>query len=99
MLPLLRFLPVVDSLVITTINKQIFKPVDFTWPNAEGGIYLNDEARRVFLKYFEERISESVTHPDVGEKVSYRRAIHLQIQRYKRCLLESSPYQAFLRPV
>ncbi|MGH2413576.1 MAG: CRISPR-associated endonuclease Cas1, partial [Microcystaceae cyanobacterium] len=90
---------IVDSLVIMLVNKQVVKPTDFTWPNEEGGIYLSDRARRVFLNNFEERISDSTAHPDVQAKVSYRRAIQLQIQRYKRSLLEEIPYEAFLRSV
>ena len=89
--------PIVDSLVIMLVNKQILKPTDFTWPNAEGGVYLQDVARRVFLKHFEERMSEEVTHSAVQTRVSYRRAIQLQVQQYKRCLLESVSYESFLR--
>ena len=44
-------------------------------------------------------MNEQVAHPDVKESVSYRRAIHLQVIRYKRCLMESIPYKSFLRPV
>jgi CRISPR-associated protein Cas1 len=91
--------PIVDSLMVMLINKQILKPTDFTWPNAAGGIYLQDPARRVFLKHFEERMSEPVTHPAIQTKVSYRRAIQLQIQQYKRCLLDSVDYNPFLRAV
>ena len=89
--------PVVDSLVMSLINKQILKPTDFKWANQEGGIYLDDAGRRVFLKYFEERISEAVTYPGISDKVSYRRVIQLQIKRYKRSLVDSVPYEAFLR--
>ncbi|KAM3113868.1 hypothetical protein ACJ2PR_13360, partial [Phormidesmis sp. 146-33] len=67
------------------------------WANQDGGIYLEDAGRRVFLKYFEERISEAVTYPGLADKVSYRRVIQLQIQKYKRCLLDSVPYEPFLR--
>ncbi|MCU0569493.1 MAG: CRISPR-associated endonuclease Cas1 [Oculatellaceae cyanobacterium Prado106] len=87
----------VDSLVMTLINKKIVRPTDFTFPDKAGGIYLEPQARRVFLKHFEERISETVTHPLVQEAVSYRRAIQLQVQRYKRCLQNAQTYEAFLR--
>ena len=41
--------------------------------------------------------SEEVSHPAVQQPVSYRRAIQLQIQQYKRCLQDSTPYQPFTR--
>lgn len=87
--------PVVDSLVMRLINQKFLKPTDFTWPNAEGGIYLNDTARRPFLKQFEERLSLKVSHPDVQEPVSYRRVIQLQVRRYKQAMHDGAPYEAF----
>lgn len=90
---------IVDGLVIKLINSEAFKPTDFTFPNEDGGIYLTDLARRIFFKNFEQRINDKVSHPDVESQVSYRRAIQLQIQRYKRCLSTGVPYEAFLRTV
>jgi CRISPR-associated protein Cas1 len=90
--------PVVDSLVLALINQKILRPTDFTYPNAEGGVYLEVGARRVFLKQFEERISESITHPRTQQQLSYRRAIQIQVQTYKRCLQASTGYQPFIRP-
>lgn len=89
--------PVVESLVMTVINKKILRPTDFTYPTAEGGIYLEEPARRVFLKHFEDRISESFLHPRTQQQVSYRRAIQLQVQEYKRCLKTSIDYKPFIR--
>jgi len=89
--------PVVDSLVIQLVNGRILSPTDFTWPNEAGGIYLADTARRVFIQKVEARLSEEVSHPDVQAPISYRRVMQLQIQRYKRSLLEGVPYQPFLR--
>jgi CRISPR-associated protein Cas1 len=91
--------PVVDSLVIKLVNKQALKPTDFTWFSEAGGTYLEEQGRRVFLKAFEARINEMTAHSDVQEQVSYRRAIQLQIRRYKKCLLDGVPYEPFLRAV
>lgn len=87
--------PVVDSLVLTLVNKKMLRPTDFTYPNQAGGVYLEEAGRRVFLKQFEERISQTVNHPMMQQPVSYRRAIQLQVQRYKRYLVDSVPYTAF----
>jgi len=91
--------PIVDSLVMALVNKKAFSPTDFTWPDAEGGVFLTDPARRLFIQRFEDRLNEEISHPDVQAKVSFRRAIQLQVQRYQRCLLEGIPYEAFLRSV
>jgi CRISP-associated protein Cas1 len=40
--------PIVDSLVMWLVNKKVLRPTDFTFPNAEGGVYLEEAGRRVF---------------------------------------------------
>jgi CRISPR-associated protein Cas1 len=90
--------PIIDTLVLVLTNKAVIKPDEFTHA-ANGGVYLIDSARRRFLSYFEQRMSTQITHPDVQDPVSYRRAIQLQIRRYKRSLLQSVPYHPFLRAV
>ncbi len=89
--------PVVDGLVLKIINNSIFKPQDFDLVPSTGGIYLSQSARKVFLKQFETRMSEEVSHPDLQSPVTYRHAIQLQVRRYKRSLLSSVSYEPFLR--
>ncbi|MEG4420777.1 CRISPR-associated endonuclease Cas1 [Microcoleus sp. LAD1_D5] len=90
--------PIVDTLVMKLVNQKIIKPTDFSWYKENGGIYLTNTARRIFLKYFEERISELVTHSDIQTQVSYRRAIQFQIRRYKQYLVNDAfIYEPWLR--
>jgi CRISP-associated protein Cas1 len=89
--------PIVDSLVIKLVNQKILRPTDFTFPDDKGGIYLAEASRRIFLKHFENRISGTIAHADVSEPVSYRRIIQLQIQRYKRSVLNDTIYEPFRR--
>lgn len=89
--------PVVDTLVFNLINQKIIRPTDFTWPQDNGGVYLSKTARKVFLKHFENRMVTKASHPDVQERVTYRRAIHLQIQRYSQAVLQQRPYEGFRR--
>lgn len=91
--------PVADTLVMKLVNQKILSPTDFTYPNQAGGVYLEGTARRLFLKHFDARLNEQLTHPDVQPQVSYRRAIQLQIQRYKRAVLGNQPYQPFRRVI
>lgn len=91
--------PVVDSLVLGLVNRKTIRPTDFTWPAETGGVYLTGSARRVFIQKFEVAMGQMVGHPDVQEPVSYRRAIHLQVRRYKQGLLAGVAYEPFLRAV
>ncbi|MDX2098062.1 MAG: CRISPR-associated endonuclease Cas1 [Leptolyngbyaceae cyanobacterium bins.59] len=91
--------PIADTLVMKLVNQKIISPTDFTYPNREGGVYLEDPARRVFLKQFDDRLNEKISHPDVKESISYRRVIQLQVQRYKKAVLGNQPYQPFRRVI
>lgn len=77
---------VVDSLVSYLINSNIFAEEDFTPPDARGGVYLQPDALKRFLKHWEERLQKVVTHPHTQYKVSYRRCIELQVWEYISCL-------------
>jgi CRISPR-associated protein Cas1 len=90
---------IVDSLVMTLVNRRIVKPDDFQVPDSEGGVYLTDAGRRLFLKQFEVRMETLVSHPSVQARVSYRDAIQLQIRQYQRCVMNVGQYVPFLRAV
>ncbi|HEX6777266.1 MAG TPA: type I-D CRISPR-associated endonuclease Cas1d, partial [Ktedonobacterales bacterium] len=62
---------IVDSVVLTLLNKRILAPDAFV---VELGAYrLKDERRKVFFTQFEERLNEEIIHPLFGYKVTYRR--------------------------
>ncbi|MBD2090629.1 CRISPR-associated endonuclease Cas1 [Microcoleus sp. FACHB-1515] len=77
----------VDSLVAYLINSDIFTIEDFTPPDERGGVYLYPDALKKFLKHWEEKLQQSVTHPHTGYKVSYRRCLELQVWEYVACLM------------
>lgn len=77
----------VDSLVAYLINSNIFTEADFTPPDARGGVYLQPDALKKFLKHWEEALNKTVTHPHTGHKVNYRRCFELQVWEYVSCLM------------
>jgi CRISP-associated protein Cas1 len=89
--------PIVDTLVMRLINQKILRPTDFTFPDRDGGIYLEPTPRRLFLKQFENRISTPIKYLDLAEPISYRRVIELQIQQYAKVLLTGVNYVPFKR--
>jgi CRISP-associated protein Cas1 len=77
---------IVDSVVLTLLNKRILTLDDFV---VELGAYrLKDERRKVFFTQFEERLNEEVTHPLFGYKVTYRRCLELQARLLAKVLTE-----------
>lgn len=89
--------PIVDSLVLRIIGKSMLKKGNFEVSNSNGGVYLTNSGRRIFLKQFELQMNQKVSHPDIQSQVTYRHAIQLQVRRYRQNLFHSIPYQPFLR--
>ena len=87
---------VVDSFVAYLINSNIFVEDDFTPPDERGGVYLHPDALKKFLKHWEERLQQKVTHPHTGYSVSYRRCFELQVWEYVQVL---SGEQEVYRPM
>lgn len=86
---------IVDSVVLTLLNKRMLAPEDF---EVELGAYrLKNERRKVFFTQFEERFNEEITHPVFGYKVTYRRCIELQARLLAKFLTgEIDEYPPFL---
>lgn len=75
---------IVDSVVLTMLNKRILTMNDFV---IELGAYrLKDAQRKVFFTHFEERLNEEVIHPLFGYKVTYRRCLELQARLLAKVL-------------
>ncbi len=74
-----EFRPIIaDSVVITLINNRRIKPEDFT--QSHGGWYLKDHRRKVFYAAYETRKNETITHPLFKYKLTFRRALELQVR-------------------
>ncbi len=90
-----EFRPIVaDSVVVTAVNTGVVGGHDFIRRGA--GVTLNPEGRRKFLRAWERRMSEQVTHPLFGYRVSYRRILEMQCRLLGRFLLgELAEYPGF----
>ncbi len=87
---------VVDSVVLGCLNGGQITPDAFTYETGgEYPVLLNDEGRAAFIRAFETRLARAFTHPDLGEKVSYRRCFELQARRMARCLQTGATYAPF----
>ena len=74
-----EFRPIIaDSVVITLINNRRIKPEDFT--QSHGGWYLKERCRKVFYAAYETRKNETITHPVFKYKLTFRRAMELQVR-------------------
>jgi CRISPR-associated endonuclease Cas1/CRISPR-associated protein Cas4 len=76
---------IADSSVLSAINNGEVRPSDFT--SAAGSVSLTNDGRKRFIATFERRLSQEVTHPVFGYKLSYRRLLELHARLFGRFLL------------
>ena len=82
-----EFRPIIaDSVVITLINNRRIKPEDFT--QSHGGWYLKDKSRKAFYAAYETRKNETITHPVFKYKLTFRRAMELQVRLLAKYLTD-----------
>jgi CRISPR-associated protein Cas1 len=86
---------IVDSVVLTCVNKRIIGPEDFSVEL--GQVHrLTDTARRKFLMQYEERKNTEIHHPVFEYKVTYQRCFELQARllakRLKGEIFEYPPF-------
>ena len=86
--------PVVDSVVLTVVNKQILRPEHFE--QQFGACQLTTQGRKLFLQQFEARLNTEIQHPEFGYKASYRRCLELQARLLAKYLMGEVPvYRPF----
>ncbi|MDX2019383.1 MAG: CRISPR-associated endonuclease Cas1 [Deltaproteobacteria bacterium] len=85
-----EFRPLVaDSVVIGAINTGVVRPDDFG--GRGGAVFLSDAGRVRFLRAYERRMDELVTHPVFGYRISYRRVLEVQARLLGRFLAGETP--------
>ncbi|UQZ85492.1 CRISPR-associated protein Cas4/endonuclease Cas1 fusion [Paenibacillus konkukensis] len=82
-----------DRFVLSLINKKIVQAEDFV-RKENGAVIMTDEARKKFLTAWQNRKQEKITHPYLGEKISWGLVPHVQallLARYLRGDLDEYP--------
>ncbi|OWZ83868.1 type I-C CRISPR-associated endonuclease Cas1c [Natranaerobius trueperi] len=82
-----------ERFVISLINKKVMKKGDFS-VKENGAILMKDEARKKFLKHWQDRKQEKINHPYLGEKIPWGVVPYAQsmlLARYLRGDLDEYP--------
>lgn len=82
-----------DRFVLTLINNRVLDPSDFEEADS-GAVYLTDAARKKFLKSWQEKKQETLTHPYLQEKLPWGLVPYLQallLARHIRSDLDAYP--------
>ncbi|WP_281889841.1 type I-C CRISPR-associated endonuclease Cas1c [Paenibacillus sp. YYML68] len=84
---------VADKFVLSLINKRIVNKDDFI-KKENGAAIMRDEGRKKFLAAWQDKKQEKITHPYLGEKISWGLVPHAQallLARYLRNDLDEYP--------
>ncbi len=84
---------IADRFVLTLINNQVMRSSDFIREES-GSIRLTEDGRRKYLKSWQEKKQEMITHPFLEEKVPWGLVPYMQallLARHIRGDLESYP--------
>lgn len=84
---------VVESLVMSLLNKKQIKATDFE--ESLNGCMLNPEGRVKVIRAFEHRMRTTIKHRDLNRSVSYRRLLRLEGYKLVKHLLGEKNYVSF----
>ena len=82
-----------DRFVLTLVNNRMIRPEDFQTQDS-GAVLLTDDGRKKFLKAWQERKRDTLTHPYLNEKMSWGMIPYVQallLARYLRGDLDAYP--------
>lgn len=82
-----------DRFVLTLINNRRVKASDFLYAES-GAVLLTEDGRKLFLQSWQEKKKEMLTHPYLGEKLSWGMIPYIQallLARYLRRDLDAYP--------
>lgn len=82
-----------DRFVLTMINNRMISPEDFE-TRENGAVIFKDQGRKVFLKNWQEKKQEMLTHPYLAEKIQWGLVPYVQailLARYLRGDLDAYP--------
>ncbi len=85
---------IVDRLIFGLIGKKMIQKNHFQ--KKLGGIILNDSGRTLFIKEFENKISTTIKHRELGRNVSYRRLMRMELYKLEKHLIGEKEYKPFI---
>ena len=87
---------IVDSAILSLIRNKRLTPEDFEYTESHA-CQLKSSARKCFIQQLENKFNTTVTHPNTGLKIDFRRCIEHQAQHLSRHIRDKEPdYQPII---
>ena len=76
----------IDRSIFRVLNKKEIRAEHFE--KKMNGCFLKDTGRKIFIKVFEERLKETIQHPSLKRKVSYKHLVKLECYKLAKYILK-----------
>ena len=87
---------IVNSVVLTVVNKRMLTPDDFR-PGPKGGVILRRSGLREFLGQYTARLQTEVIHPLAGRRLTYQKCFEVQARLMRKVIEgQAETYLPFL---
>ncbi len=83
----------VDRVIFKVLNKKEIQAKDFDVQ--VNSVVLKDAARKIFVRAFEERLSETIKHRSLNRSVSYKHLVKLECYKLTKHILGMEEYKPF----
>ncbi len=80
-------IPVIDNLITGLINRGQIKVQDFS--TCEEGVWMNDQAKRIFIRAFGRKLSQSVKTHEIKRGISYQKHMEVQARKVARYIQQT----------
>ena len=84
---------IVDRLIFSLLNKNQITEKSFV--KDFNYLRLKEDASKLIVQEFEERLKQVITHKDLNRKISYQYLVRLECYKLIKHLLDEKKYQAF----
>ncbi|QSZ27552.1 type I-B CRISPR-associated endonuclease Cas1 [Aceticella autotrophica] len=85
---------IIDRVIFSVVSKNMIKKDDFD-DNAEG-LILKERGKKIFIEEYVSKLTTTIKHRTIGNNVSYRRLIRLELYKLEKHLMEEQGYEPFL---
>lgn len=83
----------VDRVIFKVLNKMEIQAKDFDV--LVNGVVLKENARKIFVRAFEERLNETIKHRSLNRSVSYKHLVKLECYKLTKHILGMETYKPF----
>lgn len=86
-------LVIVDRVIFSLVNLLQLQPILHFEEKESGAVYLNKEGKRIFIKVFEDKMSDKIK---IGERMyTYKQIIEEEIRKFQRYIVKGEKYKPY----